>query len=62
MEPSGAAALAALASGRIPFRSDRPVVVVLSGGNAEEADIRALMARYGIEVPATRVRSASDGS
>jgi threonine dehydratase len=62
VEPSGAAALAALASGRIPFRADRPVVVVLSGGNAEEADIRALMARYGIEVPATRVRSASDGS
>lgn len=35
VEPSGAAGLAALLAGRIPFRSGVPVVVVLSGGNAD---------------------------
>ncbi len=35
VEPSGAAGLAALLAGRIPIRSGTPVVVVLSGGNAD---------------------------
>jgi len=45
-EPSGAAGLAALLEGRIPHR-DRggPVVIVVSGGNADLAQLGALMAR-----------------
>jgi threonine dehydratase len=49
VEPSGAAGLAGLASGEIPYRSDRPVVVVISGGNAEEAEISALFERFGVD-------------
>jgi threonine dehydratase len=58
VEPSGAAGLAGLASGTIPYRRDRPVVIVLSGGNAEEAANRALIEQF-----AGRGRSASaDGA
>jgi threonine dehydratase len=35
VEPSGAAALAALVAGRVPVRRQEPVVVILSGGNAD---------------------------
>ncbi len=48
VEPSAAASLAGLASGEIPFRADRPVVLVLSGGNATEEELRGLYARFGV--------------
>jgi threonine dehydratase len=35
LEPAGAAALAAVLAGRIPYRNDERVAVVLSGGNVE---------------------------
>jgi threonine dehydratase len=41
VEPSGAAGLAALLAGRIELRSDRPVVVILSGGNADLSQLGA---------------------
>ena len=40
VEPSGAAAVAALLAGRIPVRSGRPVVAILSGGNVDPPGIR----------------------
>ncbi len=49
LEASGAAALAGLGTGRIPVRPDRPVVLVLSGGNAEEEANHSLLARFGVE-------------
>ena len=49
VEPSGAAALAGLQSGQIPITPDRPVVVVISGGNAEEETNRALIRRFGAD-------------
>ena len=45
VEPSGAAGLAALLQGRINPRPDRPVVIVLSGGNADLAQLAALLQR-----------------
>lgn len=44
VEPSGAAALAGTLSGRIPL-ADGPVVVVLSGGNADLPRLAELLAR-----------------
>jgi len=44
VEPSGAAGLAAILEGRIPL-DDRPVVVVLSGGNADLEQLGALLGR-----------------
>ena len=40
VEPSGAAAVAALLAGRIPVRPGRPVVAILSGGNVDAPVIR----------------------
>ncbi|HBU57152.1 MAG TPA: pyridoxal-5'-phosphate-dependent protein beta subunit, partial [Gemmatimonadetes bacterium] len=34
-EPSGAAGLAALLQGKIEIDQERPVVIVISGGNAD---------------------------
>jgi threonine dehydratase len=48
VEPSAAAGVAGLASGDIPFDPDRPVVVVLSGGNAEQQHLDALFERFGV--------------
>jgi threonine dehydratase len=42
-EPSGAAGVAALLAGRMPFDRSRPVVVVLSGGNADLATLGSLL-------------------
>ncbi|MFQ5537252.1 MAG: threonine/serine dehydratase [Gemmatimonadota bacterium] len=44
-EPAGAAGLAALLSGRIPVEPDRPVAVVLSGGNVDLDLLARLLAR-----------------
>jgi threonine dehydratase len=44
VEPSGAAGLAALLAGRVELRSGRAVVVVLSGGNADLAQLGRLLA------------------
>ena len=49
LEPSGAAPLAGLASGAIPFREDRPVVLVLSGANAEQSALDELWTRFGVD-------------
>lgn len=43
-EPAGAAALAGLLSNQIEVRPDRPIVVVLSGGNADLTQLGALLA------------------
>jgi threonine dehydratase len=43
VEPSGAAGLAALLAGRIDVQSELPVVVVLSGGNADLSQLGALL-------------------
>jgi threonine dehydratase len=43
VEPSGAAGLAALLAGRVDVRSELPVVVVLSGGNADLSQLGALL-------------------
>ncbi len=59
VEPSGAAGLAGLASGRIPYRRDRPVVVVISGGNAGEFANRALIERFGVPDVGVSETSAS---
>ena len=42
-EPSGAAPLAALLAGRIPLESDRPVVLVISGGNVDLNQLGGLL-------------------
>lgn len=47
LEPAGAAALAALLAGRIPFRSGERVAVVGSGGNVEVGRLGALLAAAG---------------
>lgn len=44
VEPSGAAGLAALLAGRVELREARPVVIVLSGGNADLAQLGRLLA------------------
>ena len=44
VEPAGAAALAAVLSGRIPIRDGERVVVVLSGGNVEVSKLGELLA------------------
>jgi threonine dehydratase len=44
VEPAGAAGLAALLAGRIRMRDGRPVVAVLSGGNADLAQLARLLA------------------
>ena len=46
VEPSGAAGLAAMLAGRIPVDPDRPVVIVLSGGNADLGQLASLLAQY----------------
>lgn len=46
VEPSGAAGVAALLSGRIPVR-DGPAVVVLSGGNADLPGLARLLGSHG---------------
>jgi len=43
-EPAGAAALAALLTGRIPTRDDAPVAVVISGGNVDLTLLGTLLA------------------
>lgn len=43
VEPAGAAGLAALLAGRIELRDGRPVVVVLSGGNADLVQLAGLL-------------------
>jgi threonine dehydratase len=43
VEPSGAAGIAALLAGRIPVRRPGPVVVILSGGNADIDRLGALL-------------------
>jgi len=43
VEPSGAAALAALLANRIPLEPTIPVVVVLSGGNADLIQLARLL-------------------
>jgi threonine dehydratase len=45
VEPSGAAGLAALLSGKIQVDPDRPVVVVLSGGNADLEQLGSLLSQ-----------------
>lgn len=45
VEPSGAAGLAALLSGQFEVRRDRPVVIVLSGGNADLAQLGSFLSR-----------------
>jgi threonine dehydratase len=48
VEPSGAVGLAGLGGGDIDFDPTRPVVVLLSGGNAEVEANQALMRRFGV--------------
>ncbi len=43
VEPSGAAAVAALLEGRIPVEPEQPVVAVLSGGNVDLASLGELL-------------------
>jgi threonine dehydratase len=45
LEPAGAAALAAVLAGRVPFRDGERVAVVLSGGNIEVDRLGELLAR-----------------
>lgn len=45
VEPSGAAGLAALLSGRIEVDANRPVVIVLSGGNVDLVQLGGLLGR-----------------
>ena len=47
VEPAGAAALAAVLSGRIPIRDGERVAVVLSGGNVEVGRLGALLEAAG---------------
>lgn len=47
LEPAGAAALAAVLAGLVPYRSGERVAVVLSGGNVEVARIGELLAAAG---------------
>ena len=44
VEAAGAAGLAALLAGRIPLQDGAPVVVVLSGGNADLGQLAELLA------------------
>lgn len=50
LEPAGAAALAAVLAGRIPYRDGERVAVVLSGGNVEIGRLGELLAAAG-ELP-----------
>ncbi len=43
LEPAGAAALAAVLAGRIPYRAGERVAVVLSGGNVEIGRLAELL-------------------
>ena len=45
VEPSGAAGLAALLANKIPLESDTPVVVILTGGNADLIQLGDLLSR-----------------
>jgi threonine dehydratase len=47
LEPAGAAALAAVLAGRIPYRAGERVAVVLSGGNVEIGRLAELLAGAG---------------
>jgi threonine dehydratase len=47
VEPAGAAALAAVLAGRIPYRAGDRVAVVLSGGNVETGRLGELLAAAG---------------
>ena len=47
LEPAGAAALAAVLTGRVPLRSGETVVVILSGGNVDTARLGQLIADAG---------------
>jgi len=47
LEPAGAAALAAILAGRIPYREGERVAVILSGGNVEVDRLGALIASAG---------------
>jgi threonine dehydratase len=47
LEPAGAAALAAVLAGRIPYRDGERVAVVLSGGNVEISRLAELIAGAG---------------
>ena len=47
LEPAGAAALAAVLSGRIPIRDGERVAVVLSGGNVAVDRLGELLAAAG---------------
>jgi threonine dehydratase len=44
-EPAGAAAAAAILSGKVPVHAGRPVVAVVSGGNADPKVTAAILAR-----------------
>jgi threonine dehydratase len=48
LEPAGAAALAAVLAGRIPYRDGERVAIILSGGNVEVDRIGTLVAGAGI--------------
>jgi threonine dehydratase len=47
LEPAGAAALAAVLTGRIPIRDGERVAVVASGGNVEVTRLGELLAAAG---------------
>ncbi len=47
LEPAGAAALAAVLTGRIPVRNGETVAVILSGGNVDSARLGQLLADAG---------------
>ncbi|MEO5918408.1 MAG: threonine/serine dehydratase [Candidatus Limnocylindrales bacterium] len=47
LEPAGAAALAAVLTGRIPLRNGETVAVILSGGNVDPARLGQLLADAG---------------
>ena len=51
VDPSGAAAVAALLESRIPVEPEQPVVAVLSGGNVDLPSLCALLSEeYGRDV------------
>ena len=45
VEPSGAAGLAALLTNKIPLEPDAPVVVILTGGNADLIQLSELLSQ-----------------
>ena len=43
-EPAGAAAVAAVLAGKVEFEADRPLVAVVSGGNADPKVVAGILA------------------